>query len=220
MVKEKYVAALSYRWLDRLYDPLIRLTMPEKKFKIRLIEQATIQEGLRVLDLGCGTATLSLLVKETHPKVLITGLDGDINILKIANNKIRSRFFSLPIVNALAVSLPFYDRSFDRVVSSLLFHHLSHQAKRTALQEIYRLLKPGGEFHIADWGHPANIWAKIAFSVIRRLDSAETTEDNFQGRLPGLILEAGFQEVKEHPWFDTIFGTLRLYSAAKGIVSN
>lgn len=215
MAKEKYVAALSYRWLDRLYDPLIRLTMPERKFKTRLIEQATIEDGFRLLDLGCGTATLSLLVKETHPKALIIGLDGDIRILKIANDKIRSRFFSLPIVNALAVNLPFYDGSFDRVVSSLLFHHLSHQAKRTALQEIYRLLKPGGEFHIADWGHPANTWAKIASSTIRRLDSAETTEDNFQGRLPNLMLEAGFQKVEERARFDTIFGTLRLYSARK-----
>src|SRR5215216_7521399 len=85
--RKKYKPALSYDWLTPLYDSLIRLTMPETKFKRQLIDQARIEKGQRVLDLGCGTATLTILMKRIQPGAEIVGLDGDPKILKIAKLK-------------------------------------------------------------------------------------------------------------------------------------
>jgi SAM-dependent methyltransferase len=62
---EKYIPALGFDWLTPLYDPLVKWLMPESKFKSHLVRQACIQAGQRVLDVGCGTATLTVLIKQT-----------------------------------------------------------------------------------------------------------------------------------------------------------
>ena len=51
-----YVPALRFHWLTRFYDPLVRVTLKDERFKALLVAQAAVREGDRVLDLGCGTA--------------------------------------------------------------------------------------------------------------------------------------------------------------------
>ena len=79
----KYISALHFDWLTRFYDPIMQFTLREKKFKRALVNQANIQTGQRVLDLGCGSATLTILLKEMHRDAKIVGLDGDAKILEI-----------------------------------------------------------------------------------------------------------------------------------------
>jgi SAM-dependent methyltransferase len=83
----KYVPALGHDLLTPLYDIVIKWTLPESAIKRRLVRQAGIGRGARVLDLGCGTATLTLLVKKEHPDADVTGIDGDPKILEIARLK-------------------------------------------------------------------------------------------------------------------------------------
>lgn len=90
---DHYVPALSYTWLTPFYDFLIRWTMPELRIKRELIRQVRIRTGYRVLDLGCGTATLTLLAKKTYPNASIVGLDGDAQILAIAKRKANKEGF-------------------------------------------------------------------------------------------------------------------------------
>ena len=66
-----YIPALGHNWLTPLYDPLLRWGMREEQFKGYLIARAQIGPGQRVLDLGCGTATLTILVKQTHPESVV-----------------------------------------------------------------------------------------------------------------------------------------------------
>ncbi len=70
-----YIPALSYDWLTRFYDPLIKWGMQEDIFKNALIEQAQIKEGFKLLDIGCGTATLALLIKHRHSSSDVYGVD-------------------------------------------------------------------------------------------------------------------------------------------------
>lgn len=215
MKEAKYIPALGYDILTPLYDAVVRLTVREKKFKKALISQANFMDGQRVLDLACGTGTLALLIKETYPKVEVTGIDGDANILEIAAGKAAQKGAEIRFDEGLSFSLPYLDESFDCVVSSLFFHHLTRDDKLRTLREISRVLKPEGEFHLADWGFPANFLMYLASQGVKFLDGAETTNDNFKGLLPSLIDETGFRETKETGYFNSLFGTIRLLKTQK-----
>ena len=118
----------------------------------------------------------------------------------------------------LASSLPYADSSFDRVVSSLVFHHLSRDGKRAALAEIRRVLRRSGELHLLDFGWPSNrIMAAVSW-LVSLFGSRYSIRDNFRGLLPSLIQEAGLSKVEQLASFDTIFGTLRLHRAARSSI--
>ena len=90
----------------------------------------------------------------------------------------------------LAFQLPYADMSFDRVLSSLMFHHLTTENKRLALAEAFRVLQPGGELHVADFKKPNR-------------------------SLPTMIRELGFEQVKEYAKYKTLFGPLSLWQARR-----
>jgi len=210
--RSEYIPALSYDWLTSLYDPLIRWTMRESVFKRRLVEQAGIEKGHRALDLGCGTATLTILIKKTQPGAEVVGIDGDRKILGIARDKVRREGLEIPLYEGMAFDLPCRDDYFDRVFASLLFHHLTRENKIRTAREVYRVLKPGGEFHVADFGAPQNILMRFISLITRNFEEAS---DNVQGLLPEMFRKAGFEQVEETAHYMTIFGTLSLYRARK-----
>lgn len=211
----EYIPALRYHWLTTFYDPLLRWTLREPTFKGQLLRQARIEGGHRVLDLGCGTGTLTLLIKSHYPKAEVLGLDADPKALEVARAKaIRARL-NVRLDKGMAFELPYPDASFDRVLSSLLFHHLTRENKERTLTEVFRLLRPGGELHVADWGKAQNKLMRMVFLLAQMLDGFATTVDNVRGLLPELIRAAGFEGVQESARYMTIVGTLSLYRAWK-----
>jgi ubiquinone/menaquinone biosynthesis C-methylase UbiE len=212
---EGYLPALAYRFLTPLYDPLVRVTTREGTFKDTLIEQAGIEAGMRVLDVGSGTGTLAIRIKERCPGALVGGLDGDPEMLGRARAKAERAGVSVEFSEGLSYELPYEDESFDRVVSSLLFHHLLPADKVRTLAEIRRVLRPGGELHVADWGRPSDPLMRVAATGIRLLDGAEPTAQNLSGCLPQVIAEAGFEQVSEGRGYRTAFGLLRLVRSVR-----
>lgn len=212
---EKYVPALSFERLTFLYDPVVRWTTREEVFKTKLVEQARLEAGQTILDVGCGTATLTIWLKKSCPRAVTCGIDGDAEILSMARRKTQNEGIEIALARGFSDALPFENDCFDAVVSSLFFHHLTPENKKRTLREIRRVLKPNGALHIADWGKPANLLMKIASLPIEWLDGA-TVKDSFRGMLPKLIEEAGFEAVAETADFDTLFGTIRLHRARKG----
>lgn len=210
-----YSHALRYAWLTSVYDPVVRWTCREARFKADLVRQAGASPGDRVLDLGCGTATLTILMKQACPGAEVTGLDGSEKILAIAREKVEEARVGLSFVHALSYETPFEDDHFDRVVSSFFFHHLDRDDKTLTLEEVYRILKPGGELHVADWGRPPNAFFRLAFGVVQLLDGFETTRDSVEGILPEYMKNAGFTEVSEAGRVLTPLGSVSLYKAAK-----
>jgi SAM-dependent methyltransferase len=219
-----YVPALGWRRLAPLYDPLVRRAVGEEECQRRVLARAALSParrpvpdgtGRRALDLGCGTGTLALLMKQREPAAEIVGLDGDREILRIARAKTATHHHDLPLVNAMSFDLPFLDESFDRIVSTLLFHHLTRENKRRTLAEVWRVLRPGGELHIVDFGPPKNRAMRLKFLLVQLVDGFATTRDSLTGVLPGLLRDAGFSNVEEWDRQDTAVGTLRFYQAAK-----
>jgi ubiquinone/menaquinone biosynthesis C-methylase UbiE len=213
--KEKYVPALSFDFLTPFYDTAIKWTTREAVFKEKLAGQIEIPaDGGRLLDLACGTATLTVLLKRKFPRADVHGLDGDPKILKIARRKAEASGVEIKFAEAFSTALPYPDEFFDSVVSSLFFHHLTSENKRKTLLEVGRVLKAGGALHVADWGRPGNFLMRLASTPVQWLDGA-TTRDSYAGKLPELMAEAGFADVVETANFSTVFGTLRLHRAAK-----
>jgi len=209
---EQYIPALGVDWLTPLYDPLLRWVMREEYFKRRLIDQALVAPGHRVLDLGCGTGTLTIMLKQAHPEATIIGLDGDPKVLEIGRTKARQAGVDITLDEGMADQLPYPDQSFDRVLSSLVLHHLTADNKRRTLQEVVRVLRPGGGLYVVDFGKPHTSWGRLLAPVIGRLEQAS---DNVAGRLPEMFRQAGLVQVDESIRFATVFGTLSLLPGRK-----
>lgn len=206
-----YIPALSFKWLTPLYDPLLKWGMREETFKSKLIENADIQPGMKILDLGCDTGTLTRMIKRAYSDANITGLDGDTDVLDIARK--RSRGVDVQWDEGLASSLPYPVSAFDRVATSLVIHHLTTDDKRRACKEIYRVLRPQGQLHVLDFGAPHSLPASFMTSYMRGL---KEVADNFDGLIPRFIAQAGFGLVSEAEHFLTLFGPLSVWKAVKG----
>ncbi len=208
-----YVPALGLHGLTRFYDPLIRFTMREESLKRRLIELAAIRPGHRVLDVGCGTGTLLLMIKAACPGAEVVGIDVDAAVLEIARAKIAAAGFDIRLEQAPATAPGLPHDTFDRVLTTLVLHHLMPGEKRQALTSIRLLLHSGGELHIGDWGRPQNPLMRLASMSFRLFDGADRTALHVRGELPDLVREAGFAEVRESEHHMTPFGTLTFLRA-------
>ena len=212
---KSFIPALSFHWLTWVYDPVVHWTTREDTFKQALIRQANLQNGQKILDLGCGTGTLCLKIKKQFPEAEVFALDADEKILRMARKKAAKEKVEIAFEQGFSDHLPFADASFERVVSTLFFHHLANQSKRQTLREALRILKPDGELHIADFGAPRNALERLFSHSVQALDAVETTKDNLEGQLPLLMSEDGFSEVERGTYFKTVVGTIRLFKALK-----
>lgn len=210
-----YVPALGFDFLTPLYDPFLRALLREDTLKQRLVDQARIQPGHAVLDVGCGTGTLAILVKRSQPEARVVGLDGDPKVLAIARQKAARAGIEVELVEGMAFDPSLPAASFDRVLTTLVLHHLTTDEKRETLSAVRRLLRVGGELHIADFGPPAGAYARGIARLFRHFDGESRTSDNLDGRLPALVREAGFETVEQTGTAWTPFGTL-VYLAATG----
>jgi ubiquinone/menaquinone biosynthesis C-methylase UbiE len=213
--KSKYVPALRFHCLTPFYDAVISATGRERTIKSALIRQAHLAPGQQVLDLGTGTGTLALWVKQSQPEVEIRGVDGDEKILAIARNKASKAELPIQFDKALSSMLPYPSAHFDRVLSSMFFHHLAWHDKVLTVLEIYRVLKPGAEVHVADWGRPSNLFMRWLFFSVQLFDGFDNTQDHVSGRLVTLFKQNGFVDVAQLSQYNTIYGTIALYRATK-----
>ena len=168
------------------YDLLTR-TLGVAAIHDELIRQAALAPGQRVLEIGCGTGNLSLRAARTQPGADVLGTDPDPLALARAERKIRGRQ-GIRFERAYAQELPYADGSFDRVLSSLMLHHLDDGAKTATLAEVARVLRPGGTVHIADF--TGEIRGAHGF-LSRRMRKAGHVADD----IPGLLRAAGLESV-------------------------
>src|SRR3954452_17217316 len=213
--RQQFVPALRFEALTRMYDPIIAITARESAFKRRLLEHARIKDGESVLDLACGTGTLAIEIKKNRPKAKVSGLDGDPAILERAKRKAKTAGVKINFAQGLANELPYDGRSFDVVLSTLFFHHLTDEAKADGAEEIRRVLRLGGRVLIADWGRPQDPVMRLAFVNVQLLDGFRNTTSSVRGKLPEFLREAGLKRVSVVDRMRTPLGTIELVSGIR-----
>jgi len=189
-------AASVYDWLSPM------MTMgSERRSNIRAIEKLILSSGvemfdchsLRILDLGCGTGTLTRMISDrlTADSDII-GIDAAEKMIEVAEKKKGDRD-NLRFKAALAEDLPFNDESFDRAVSTFFFHHINGELKAKVLQEMWRVLRPGGLAVIVDVDVPYNFFGKICVWSGYRLFNQPEILENIEGKLREALQDSPFE---------------------------
>lgn len=188
-----------------LYDPLVSL-MGFGRAGQELISQANIKSGDHVLDLGCGTGTLVVMLKRQHGDVQVVGMDPDPKALQRARAKTARAAVSVQLDQGFADELPYEKATFDRVLSSFMFHHLEEDEREQASREVFRVLKPGGSFHLLDF-----VTKDGASGFFERIIAGHALmKTNSDERLLRLLSRAGFANVTKVKDGSMLFGLMQM----------
>jgi ubiquinone/menaquinone biosynthesis C-methylase UbiE len=124
----------------------------ERRMRRETVERAGVKPGHSVLDVGCGTGSLTLAAKAAAgPVGDVHGIDPAPEMIEVSRKKAaRKRVVDIDFQAGVIEDLPFPDATFDVVLSSLMLHHLPGDLKRRGLAEVARVLKPGGRFFAVD----------------------------------------------------------------------
>ncbi len=180
------------------------------RFRRKQIALSGIRSGERVLDVGCGTGALSILAKIAVGEAgEVAGIDIAANMISRAREKASKAGLDIDFRVASIDYLPYPDGCFDRVTSSMMFHHLPVDIKEKGVREIHRVLKAQGRFFLCDFLTPHPLTAPLMFLLLVWMRS---TRYQLFGKLPDLIEECGFStsELVGHGAF------LKYYRYTKG----
>lgn len=175
-----------------------------------LLKQMGDLSNKKILDVGSGTGTMAVMIKQAYPFAKVAGLDGDPEILEIARSKARSLGLEIRFDQGMSFDLPYPNESFDVVLTTVMMHHLRRDDKQTTAREMYRVLRPGGQLFGADFAEPRSSFGKAIRPFTRRF---ERVADNLDGFLPVIFSETGFENYRETKRY--FFGSIALFQGSK-----
>jgi demethylmenaquinone methyltransferase/2-methoxy-6-polyprenyl-1,4-benzoquinol methylase/phosphoethanolamine N-methyltransferase len=157
------------------------------------LDLAEIAQGDQVLDVGCGTGTLTIAAKaRAGASGEVHGIDAATEMIEVARRKTVQKGIDVDFQVGLIEDIPFPDDEFDLVLSSLMLHHLPEDLKHRGFVEIRRVLKAGGRFLAVD----LELSAHHLFAGLATLFSRQgMVQSNLQSLTP-ILEEAGFTAVE------------------------
>ena len=207
-----YVSAAGRDWLLPFFDPFTKLLGVGTSHR-KLIRQAAIRPGHRVLEIGCGTGNMAILAKTLNPAAQVAGIDPDPKALSRARRKAQRHRAPIQFDPGFSENLPYSDASFDRVLSAFMLHHVKPDAKPLTLREAFRVLEPGGSLHLADFEEGERPSGGFHGLVASRLHSRHGSSPHHV--VIDLMSEAGFADPQEVDHQTTLLGRVVYYRALR-----
>src|SRR5258705_13099817 len=208
VTEHDYIPAAGRDALLPGYDLLTGVLGMNKAYDA-LVGQADLAPGLCVLEIGCGTGNVTTRVKRAAPDADVVGTDPDPLALARAQRKARG-MTGIRFERAYAQELPFADGEFDRVLSSMMLHHLDDDVKAAAAAEIHRVLRPGGTLHIVDVGGPMTASDGL---MARRMLRSPHIVGSLGDAIPRLLRSVGFDSSVVGTRRNRFIGRLTFYRA-------
>jgi ubiquinone/menaquinone biosynthesis C-methylase UbiE len=212
-----FVPALPDHRLTPFYDATVSLMTCERTWRRAFVRQIAPEPRDVILDVGCGTGTLAIMLKQACPSASVYGTDPDPEVLSRAELKARDAGVLVHLSQGFAegtASVADANRP-NKVVSSLVLHQIPLEWKRETIASTFAALRSGGELHVADYGEQKSPLMKFAFRQVQALDGVSNTQPNADGILPQLMRDAGFSQVQENTVIPTPTGSISLYSAVR-----
>ena len=195
----------------KVYDllaPLMTLGL-ERRYHRIVIQQLALRGDEKILDLGCGTGTLTRDIAAAltdKKKSCCTGLDAAEKMIEIAQRK-AADIPNIRFESAIAEKLPHPDSTFDSAVSTFFFHHINFELKKKVLAETARVLKPGGRFIIVDVDVPTTWFGSLCAHSGHWLFQQNEIAENIDGKLRDAFGVSSFKwkAVSHHSGYITVF---------------
>jgi len=164
-----------------------------------MLKYAPLKLGDRVLDVGCGTGDIAIAAKSiVGLKGEMFGTDASAKMISIALNKIQRSAVAVIFQVDLIEKISFPENHFDVVMNSLVMHHLPDDLKNKGLEEMYRVLKPGGSLYIVDMQSTGadSIFRRFSDLMIQIHGGHKSMQNNVD-KLAPFIESAGFNNLEK-----------------------
>ena len=194
------------------YDRLLALLTREATWRARLLAALGPKPGERILDVGSGTGSLAILIKQMEPQAIVVGLDPYPDARRIAAAKAEAAGVEIEWLAGFARDAANFGL-FDKIVSSLVFHQVPLAEKSAGIEAMFKAARPGGRILIADYAMQRSWLMRQAFKIVQSADGRTNTQPNADGflerelaRICGTPLDASWG-------LDTPTGRISMFNA-------
>lgn len=209
---EPFTPALGYSRLTGAYDLAIRLLTRESAWRSALLDQVAPQSCETIIDVGCGTGSFAILMKQKAPCARIIGLDPDPEVLGRAAAKATKAGVDVEWRQGFASDVADFGERFDKAVSSLVFHQVPMAGKRSGIAAMAAALKPGGELHIADYAAQTSPLMRSLFRLtVQLLDGLADTQPNADGVIEAILTNISGAPLRARRVIPTLTGAISLF---------
>lgn len=194
-----------------LYDPALRVLTRERAWRSLLLDRLNPSPADVIVDVGCGTGSLAILIKRRCPEAQVIGIDPDPEALSRAAAKAHESGCEIEWRRGFAADVAIISKgTATQAVSSLVFHQVAPADKRSGLAAMFRAVRSGGRIHVADYAKQSGLMRQL-FRVIQLLDGAADTQPNADGMLEVLLAEQAGRAVAAHAVVRTPTGAISLF---------
>ena len=215
MEPPEFTPAAGHSALTPVYDLALRVLTRERRWRDVLLEQIGPTDGDAVLDVGCGTGTLAIMMKRRAPGARVVGVDPDPAVLAIASAKARRAGVQIDWRRGFAQDAAAIGQ-FNHVVSTLVFHQVSPNGKSAGLRAMYEAARLGGAVHVADYCRQPDWLMRQLFRFIQAVDGKTNTQANADGAVERILGSLGSKPVRAESIVRTPTGAISLFRIHKG----
>jgi ubiquinone/menaquinone biosynthesis C-methylase UbiE len=209
LAEKTFTPALGRSGLTGAYDLAIRLLMRERAWRTALLEQVAPRDGEAIIDVGCGTGSFAILMKQWAPGSRIVGLDPDPDVLARAEAKAKREGVVIEWRQGYASDAAASGKRFDKTVSSLVFHQIPMPGKRSGIAAMLAALKPGGQLNIADYALQESLVMRSLFRLtVQCLGGVADTQPNADGAIEAILTEISGSSVIPQRVVPTLTGAI------------